>query len=334
MGSKPFGISGSRAAAVLGISGYNTKFAVWQEIMEEQKPGWNAAHGFLLPERETTVAMRWGTAFEDTIATLTQKHFKKLVINREKLYSDTISTKIPITCHVDGIINGMLYEAKTTASITFNNLWTESSIPAYYYAQVQHNLYLTNLKKAVVVCLEFPKTPEQWERTGITIYYDDKKKAYVIRDTSGDSCSVDNWGIALYNMGYYHTYTVEADREKQEAMIQAYKEFYRSIKEENPPEPENYDDIKRLFPSPAGTLVLSDEMEAKLLEYRNITQSLSDTSPAGKRRDQLKIDILSWAQKHSTIDTETTERLIIKNKDGIKLGSFSKTKTGTLIFRT
>lgn len=59
MGSIPSGISGSRAAAVLGINGFTTRLAAWQEIVEEQKPGWNKEHGFTLPNREETAAMRW-----------------------------------------------------------------------------------------------------------------------------------------------------------------------------------------------------------------------------------------------------------------------------------
>ena len=50
MGSNPRGISGSRAASILGLSEWATVFQTWQEIKEEQVPGFNSLAGYVMPE--------------------------------------------------------------------------------------------------------------------------------------------------------------------------------------------------------------------------------------------------------------------------------------------
>jgi len=50
MSNQPRVISSSRGAAILGLSPWSTPFEIFQLIMEERVPGWNAAHGYTLPE--------------------------------------------------------------------------------------------------------------------------------------------------------------------------------------------------------------------------------------------------------------------------------------------
>jgi hypothetical protein len=336
MGSIPSGISGSRAAAILGISGFATRLEIWQEIMEEERPGWNAAHGYALPKRKETAAMRWGNAFEDSIAKLTGKVLVGRVTQREKEYRDELMPSgAHLTCHIDGMISGSLYEAKTTSSFNFRSLWGSDTIPSFYQAQVQHNLFLTGLQEAIVICLSFPETPEKWEAMGWYIGLSASKKKLLQNDERKLSVEPYEWARTLHDMGYFHHYTIAADGKTQIAMMDSYAAFWESIKSERPPEPENYDDIKRLFPEPKGTLIVPPNIEMKLREYRDITEELGGTGPQAKRREQLKVEILSWARTQTTaLDEESTESLVMRNEVGDKCGSFGKTKTGSLVFRT
>jgi hypothetical protein len=321
----------------LGISGFSTRLAVWQEIMEEQKPGWNAAHGFTLPEREETAAMRWGTAFEDAVAKLAGRVLKGRVTKREREYWIRLDPLdgAKLTCHIDGIIKGRLYEAKTTSSFNFNTAWGERTIPAYYQAQVQHNLMLTGLREAVVVCLEFPVTPEKWEANGWTISHTIPGVFLLENHALNLSVVPAMWANVLSEMGYFHVYEIEADMEAREAMLEGYRKFWESVQAEEPPEPENYEDIKRLFPEPRGTLIVPPAIEMKLREYRDITAELGGTGPQAKRRERLKVEILAWARtRKTTLDDESMEGLVMRNEAGEKCGSFSKSKTDSLVFRT
>jgi hypothetical protein len=309
--------------------------------MEERKPGWNAAHGLTLPVREETAAMRWGTAFEDAIAKLAGRAMRGRVTKREKEYWDGLGpADVPLlTCHIDGVIKGRLYEAKTTSSFSFNTAWGERTIPAYYQAQVQHNLYLTGFKEAVVVCLEFPVTPEKWDANGWKVA-EYLSGGYVLHKM-GAGCCVEKaaeplkWAEALAEMGYFHTYEIGEDKEAREAMLESYRKFWERVRAEEPPEPENYEDIKRLFPEPRGTLIVPPVIEMKLREYRDITAEIGGTGPQAKRRDQLKVEILAWARgQAAALDDESTESLVMRNEAGEKCGSFGKTKAGALVFRT
>lgn len=333
MGSTPSGISGSRAAAVLGISGFTTRLAVWQEIMEEQRPGWNEAHGYTLPQREETAAMRWGTAFEDAIAQLTSRCLGRKVTHREKLYRDEIFTggfDIPLTCHIDGMIKNKLYEAKTVSEFAFNSQWGKKNIPAYYQVQVQHNLMLSGLSKAVVVCLVFPKSPEEMESEGIKVVKQ-SDRIYTINNQE-TSCECIHIAEHIAFLGYFHQYEIEADKLIQNTMLRKYKVFWQSIKDEKHPTPETDADIARLFPAPRGTLIVSGEIEKKLLRYNAIALELGNESPKAKEKEQLKIDILSWAASQVP-GAGKVESIILKDTLNTKLASISKTKHGLMLRR-
>jgi hypothetical protein len=303
--------------------------------MEEEHPGWNAAHGFTLPERKENAAMRWGTAFENALATLAARHTGGRVTKREKQYTDSLSPcGAQLSCHIDGMIRGKLYEAKTTSSFSYRNSWGALCIPDYYQAQVQHNLMLTGLSEAVVVCLEFPKAPEEWEQEGwYVINYGPK---WWLQNALREISDVEPlaWARTLYEMGYFHRYEIAADKQRQQAMKDSYAEFWEHIKAETPPEPENYEDLKRIFPEPKGTLVVPQEMKTKIAMYRSIGEEIGTGGALAKHRERLKVEILSWARKQSTVlDDESTEALILRDECGNKCGSFSRTKTGTLMFR-
>jgi len=357
MGSQPRGISASRGAAVLGLSEYQTPLGVFQHIMEERESGWNKAHNYALPDAPDNAAIRWGTAFEDAIVELAVQAQGLKIIHREQAYSRGISKTDNdkfITCHIDGRYDNnsgnywscSLHEGKTTSAFTFREKWGEPGtdhIPRTYQVQVQHQMLCVGAEEAIVSVLVFPEMPDKWEAMGWRIEPIDAAEVIVgyrlIKYVDGkasihDIFSPKQWAEILCAMGYFHQYPVKANPEAQRLMVEAYREFWHNnVLTGTPPEPRNYEDVKRLFPEPKSTIVVPDYIERKIAEYKGITE---ETANAKKRKERLKMIVTKWATEHKgegIEDDESKEAVIFRNGSGDKLGSWSKTKTGSLVFR-
>jgi hypothetical protein len=116
-------------------------------------------------------------------------------------------------------------------------------------------------------------------------------------------------------------------------MLSRYRKFWENhVIPGVPPEPENYADIKRLFPEPKTTLVVTEDIKRLLSEYSQINAELKDQE---KRQDAIKTKVLDWArrQEGGAIDEDSAEALILRNGSGDKVGSFAKNKNGALVFR-
>jgi hypothetical protein len=350
MGSTPRLISASRGAAVLGVSGWATPLSVWQEIEEELHPGFNKAHGYTLPEREESAAMRWGTAMESAVIGLAERASGKQIADREMAFlhdfdpgnfgyiDDGLSPgfienrELFVTCHIDGRYQDKpvittLHEGKTASAFTYREKWGKPGtdhIPDEYQVQVQHQMICTGAEKVIVSVLVWPKTPEEWESEGWE----------VIHDVVGDYYLKKNdvrimpfcWADTLYNMGFFFQYPVEAKKSVQEMMLSGYRRFWeRHVIPGIPPEPENYDDIKRLFVNPAGTILCDTEMEGWWREYDGIRQEIGAGGTSAKRQEQLKIQLLNKARKLDPVmDDESREKVVFRSSDGKKLGQYSK----------
>jgi hypothetical protein len=359
MGSQPKGISASRAAAVLGLSDWQTPLEVFQRIMEEREPGWNAAHGYAPPEEPDSAAMRWGTAFESAVIELAERAAGIKIRFREEFMargfgedSKTVAEyqykpkKHILTCHLDGVYNdgtddspSTIHEGKTASSFTFREKWGTPGtdhVPQEYYCQAQHQMICTGAEKVIVSVLVFPETPEKWEKEGVGI-----NKSRINPDEweleyakEGYVFFPKKWAEVFYECGFFHQYTIEAKPSLQAIMIERYKEFWENhIVPGIPPEPKNYDDIKRLFPSPKRTLVVNDAVERMLSEHSLINR---ETKDQGKRQEEIKVKVLAWAREQTdgVIDDESTEALILRNSKGDKVGSLAKNKNGVPVFRT
>jgi len=336
MGSKPRGISASRGAAVLGVSEYQTPFEVWQRIMEEREPGFNQAHGYVLPPEPDSAAMRWGSAFENAVIALAEMASEKNIIHRERF--DAAPSMDYVTCHLDGAYDNtdcLIHEGKTTSAMTFREKWGTPGtghIPRIYQVQVQHQMLCSGASEAIVSVLVFPETPDKWEAMGWVIDEGMDGTYMLTRNCGGNYTDTLEWARVLSEMGYFHQYPIARNTESQRLMVNAYRDFWHNhVLAGKPPEPRNYEDIKRLFPEPKSTIIVPDYIERKMMEYKGINE---ETASAKKRKERIKMIATKYAATHTGIeDDESTEAVIFRNGSGDKLGSWSRNKNGALVFR-
>ena len=328
----PIGISGSRSAAVLNISPYQSQVDVWLDIMEAREPGFCNAMGYATPEHEYNAAMRLGHAFESAIAELTESNLNLEISDREKFFERDY-----LTCHVDGIINGdTLYEAKTTTAYAFNDAWGEPGsdrIPRMYQVQVQHNMMLAGLSRAVVSVLVFPRRVEEWEEMGITPVIMDE---IWMLNTKSYAVSPMAWADTLAEMGFLHHYYITANPELQALMLEHYADFWSAhVVGRTEPRARDYDDIKKLCREPKGTIIADEFIERQLSEYDQINTEINEMT---RRKDQIKTIAVEYMRGQASgegmaIDDDSAEKYILRSRDGKKLASYGKDKQGRLIFR-
>jgi hypothetical protein len=88
-------------------------------------------------------------------------------------------------------------------------------------------------------------------------------------------------------MGYFQQYPVQAHPENQRVMVERYREFWhKHVLTGIPSEPRNYDDIKRLFTEPVGTIVCDAAMTAWWREYDAIRKEIGKSRNAAKRQEK------------------------------------------------
>lgn len=363
MGSKPIGISGSRAATILGLNDWQSEFELWQRIMEEREPGFNSLQSFVMPKPQDNASIRWGTAFEDSIVKLAEEKAGWEIINREMLYyyhaegtgqgpkeacPDMYTKVLPwgdyISCHIDGYYHDSqstipftLHEGKTSSYWNWKDTYGEpgtDKVPAYVQCQVQHQLLCTGFEECIVSVLVFPKRQDEWEDMGWHFHYNLKKhNEYRLHNDDIKKNFLEcidplTWSTVLDQMGYFHQYHIQANKDLQTLMINKYIKWWKKhIINKEQPVPRNTDDIKRLFPEPVGTIVATEEIESLCAEYKQIGQEISKTGRLGKRREDLKVKILDWMRKQdSIIDEDSREKTILRDQSGEKLVSWNGRK--------
>jgi hypothetical protein len=339
MGSIPIGISGSRAAAILGMSPWSTPFQVWQDIMEALQPGFNASRGYEYEAFEGNASTRWGLAFEDAIIKLAEARAGNLIVDREGEYS--ASGIDYITCHIDGMYGleneFILHEGKTTTSYGYGDKWGDPGtdrIPVEYQIQVQHQMLCTGADSAIVSVLVFPKRPEEWEEEGLEVF-EHESIGFCIRNENGIFESCEHWAAMLSSMGFFHQYTVPANLELQALMLEKYREWWdEHVIGETPPEPVDYADIRAMITAPTGTIIVDSDTARWFKEYKDIGGEIGASGNLAKRREQLKVLILNRARGlESTLDEDSTDKWIFMDDRGNKLGSYGRTKSGNMTFR-
>jgi len=125
-------------AAILGLSKYRTPYEVWESKVNGSR-------------QDDNPAMMWGRLLEPVVI----KHFENSngvnVYDNNKLYTSDVEF---LKCHPDGLFmkNGILHllEVKTVSTAAYR-MW--DGMPLEYYCQVQHNMYCTGARKAVLAYL-------------------------------------------------------------------------------------------------------------------------------------------------------------------------------------
>lgn len=350
MGSKPVNLSGSRGAAILGLSDYTTRFEVWQKIQEERNPGFNEKLGYELPVFEGNAFTRFGHAFEDSIIELAEEKQNKAIINREKLYTAKRMGYSFITCHIDGMYTdcdiitplpseSKLHEGKTTTEWSFRLKWGDPGtdrVPQEYQIQAQHQMLCTGAEEVIFSVLVFPKAPTDWEDMGwIPENRSDIDKGWILQKQSGGWNYCAEWARVLNEMGFFHQFIVPRNQDLIDKMVEEYSQFWHeNILGEKPPEPKNLDDIIRMIPNPCGTIIVDDRLADWYKEYKDINSELGSGGQMAKRKDQLKVLILDHARKcKSDFDEESADKWLFVTESGEKVGTWSKNKKGAWCFR-
>ncbi len=331
MGSLPVGISGSRSAAILGISQYATPLSVWQDIMESRRPGFNAERGFLYEKFEGNAATRFGHAFESSVIELTEQSTGEKITDQEGAY--TISGEVPITCHIDGRFSpARIFEGKSAYIRSYDKSWGEprtDRIPAIYQAQTQHNMMVTGAESCEVSVLVFPRSPQEWEDEGWKVHHVCDDRYYLEKfNDDGEITAVretDKWASVLSDLGYFHQYHIQAKPDTHKLLREMYDDFWnRYVVTEVPPEVTDYDDVKRIFPKPKGDLVVPEDVQNMLREYRDLGKELGTGGHLKKRQTVLKTQILKFAKDQTTVaDDDAVEKITFLDGSGNRLGSFN-----------
>ncbi len=321
------GISATRASAILGLNQWKSPLLAWQEICEKIRPGFNKERGYLLPEYEDKAVFRWGKAFENSIIDLADalKPDGKIG-NRENLVS-TQSTPAALA-FIDGQYSDYaLHEGKTTNARAFGMKWGDPGtdrIPQEYQVQVQHSMMCGGMERAIVSLLVFPRPVDEWESEGWSVISRDHGPWFIESEDKKNCILTTFWAATLSQMGYFHQYPVEANPDTQKLLREMYADFWnRYVLTEKEPEVTDYDDIRRVFTSPKGTLVVSADVAEWMREYRNINAEIGKSGHLEKRKDQLKTQILVFAKKETTVaDDESQEKIIFMDEAGHKVGQF------------
>jgi len=344
VGSQPKGISGSRAAAVLGLSEFVSRFEVWQQIKEEREPGFNAKRGYIMPVFEGNASTRWGLAFEDAVIHLAEQKSGQSIVGREHFYQSPMEGA-SLTAHIDGAFSvesdegypTKLHNGKTTNAISFRNKWGEpgtAAVPQSYAIQAQHDMLVSGAEQTILSVLVFPEMPDRWEESGIILGHlshgpTDQTEEWCLNRRVDDEwqflSTTYDWARILSQMGFFHQYIIPADISAQEAMLESYRKFWRDhIEGDAEPSPETPEDVARAFPAPVGTLIATDQIAAWIAERNAITDEIGGKGPLSKRKDQLKVDILNWARaQDAQVDDDSREKTIILSSDGRKLATWN-----------
>ena len=329
MGATPRGISGSRAAAIIGLSKYATPFTVWQEIMEDRQPGFNAKQGFDYEPFEGNAATEFGLAFEDAVCKLTEGVDGHTVLNREGEFAiDDIEALV--TCHIDGQVGHLttLFEGKTCNNRVFGFDWGEPGtdrVPQATQVQAQHNMMCSGLTSALISVLVFPGTVQDFEALGWKAHHDSLNGIYFLKNHETDLI-VDpiEWARVFQQIGNFHQYHIDAKPDTQKILLELYDEFWRKyVLGEVAPDAVNYADIRRMFTDPKGTLVVNEDIAEQMREYKSIGKEIGKSGFLEKRRAFLKTQILKFAKDETTVaDDESQEKIVFRDEQGKKVGQF------------
>jgi len=363
-------ISGSRSGSVLGQNEYGTQLDVWMDIMEDLDPGFAEKNGYGWERFEGNASTDFGHAFESATIALTEQKTGLKIIDQERVFEkrlypqmNNLKNPMMMSCHVDGIFSGfeqwkhregnlyelvsdkVLYEGKTAFDMGFRKKWDieKDLIPRSYNLQCQHNMYLADLQEAIVSVLVFPKHPQDLVDEGWEVHeYEADKYRIIRKDDSGIVKEIAlplKWTCTLNQMGYHHIFKIKRNDDLIKAMLEKYQEFWeRFVIPRKPPEAMNFDDIKKLCPSPHGTVVLDQDKDKNIIswinEIRGINKEIGTAGLMPKRKKELTTTVMNYVKDMpAVLEEENTNKLEIKDGQGFTIATYSKQKDEKRVFR-
>lgn len=327
MGATPKGISGSRAAAVMGLSSWSTPYQVWCKIAHEQHGvDWMIENGHSLPtEEEPSTAAKFGLAMEDAIAIQaiqTEMCHGSIIEDREKQFGLDAYTN----CHVDGIFKGAdghpvwVHEGKTTSSWAFRSFWGQEGtdeVPPEYQIQAQHNMMCSGLKVCVISVLVWPETADALAELGWEIQAGTDGD-YHIWNQSRRLSAVD-LSNSLTSLGYFHQYRIEADPQLQKMMRKMYGEFWESVIKGDAPPSRTADEARARLKHIKGVAQATPELEAVSLALGAVKERMkSDKAEEAALKKQLMEYMRNNAEP-----TADAKRLELISQDGTRLHTWN-----------
>jgi len=289
--------------------------------MEAREPGFCEKNGYRFEKFEGNAATKWGHAFESAVIELAETATGYKIRNREKLY--TADNLEYITCHIDGqYAHDELHEGKTTSAHYFYSNFGEPGsdrVPLEYQVQCQHELICTGAEKVILSVLVFPKRVEEWEAEGVEIILEPDGEYLIL--TKNISEHPIRWAQVLYDMGYFHQYTIHPDAELQQMMLEKYSLFWNeNILGGKMPDVANTSDIKKIYTEPKGTVIATEQVERWNAERK---QLMSEKKDIDKRIEQLKTLEQNYMRvSDSVVDEETREKTFLMSREGRKLASY------------
>jgi hypothetical protein len=212
MGSTPKFLSASQGAGILGVSDFNTQVTAWLNIMERQKPGFCAEHGYEKPKPPNDVIMKWGHDFEDPIIIAAQELRNEFIVDREKYFCKQDF----VTCHIDGQYeDGPLHEGKTTNFFSYVEKWGapgSDMVPIDYQIQCQHQMYCSDTEKNIITVAVFPLRQQEFEDR--SLLPPPTKDGIIEKERI-----LTGWMKTLYEMGLVHQYEINRNDELIEKMV-------------------------------------------------------------------------------------------------------------------
>ncbi len=339
----PIKISASRGASILGMSKWSTPVETWLKIMEQLQPGFCEKNKHEVPVRKDSAPFRFGKAFEGAICDLVYDKYGEAVEDRE-LFCEHPDHDF-ITCHLDGKLplEKAIIENKTTNARTFYQTWGDpgtGQVPEDYQIQAQHQMLITGYDRVftgydrvIMPVLVFP-TPQaeieklhggELERLDSSLF---GNSLYRIDDLVVDPFK---WARTLHDMGMFHIFEIKQDPEAQEAMLKLYKKFWtENVLGETPPEPKDFDDVRKLFHEPRGSVVATPEILELSKEFKSAKLLAKKTEDEIER---LKEKLTTMAKDSPGYNEDKTKSLKIYDADGNKIHSLSKSKIGRFTFK-
>lgn len=129
-------IGGSEFATVLDINPFKKRIYL---ILEKA--------GVIADEFKGNDATRRGNLLEEEVIKLFENKTGLKVKNQQEEFIYEPNYSLPLVCHVDGLTENAIFEAKTT---DINSKVWDKGIPDYYKAQLEFNCYLSGYKKAYI----------------------------------------------------------------------------------------------------------------------------------------------------------------------------------------